>query len=431
MELQKKKLPLGVKDFGELRKGDYYYVDRTGMIKELLYHLAAVTLFTRPAKFGKSLNLSMLEHFLSLEGDKHIFDGLEISRETELCEKHMGKYPVISLSFREITGDNYDTALRNLSDLIVKTAKKYQFLLDSERLNEFDKENYRELLNNSFDTVTLGFSLKDLTELLEKHYGKKVIVLIDDYDAPLACAYAKEYYLRMSSLIYNMLGTALKTNFSLEFAVMTGYLNPKYTGLNHVLRNTMTDWMYDQCFGFTDEEVQGILAYYDLAEHRGEFKKWYEGYQFGRSKVSSPLDIINQCDVLLKDPTAAPKSHWIDSSENIPLKCMIEKAGRYYSVKEDVERLMAGESIKKRIDEYITYPEIFHGMDTLWSLLYLTGYVTSSRKEDTYGYRTLSIPNREVREAFVEQSRIVNGIAPAASPQGASNSKGPRPAAKM
>ncbi len=405
MGISKKMIPIGIEDFGELRAKNYYYIDKTALIKELLMNQAKVTLFTRPRRFGKSLNMSMLYHFFSLSGDKHLFDGLKISNETELCEKYMGKYPVIFLSLKDIDASNDETAYQMMVHLIMNIAEKFYFLLDSKNLNDKNRESYRDLLDKQMEEGTLRGSLKTLCELLEKHFGTKVILLIDEYDVPLAKAHANGYYDRMVSLIRNLLGAALKTNASLEFAVLTGCLRISkesiFTGLNNLKVRSITDVRFDDYFGFTDEEVLNLLSYYGYPDNYVAAKKWYDGYRFGKTEVYCPWDVLNYCDSLLDDPTAQPEDYWINTSSNDAVKYLIRKSDSS-TIKRDVENLVAGEIITKEIRQELTYPEIYQTTENIWSLLFMTGYLTQRGEPDGRRLR-LAIPNLEVRDVFVTQ----------------------------
>ncbi len=402
----KKMLPIGYDSFEEIRGDDFYYVDKTGLIKELLASKAQVTLFTRPRRFGKSLNMSMLASFFSLDGDKSIFDGLAIAKEKELCERYMGKYPVIFLTLKEIDRLTYEEAYQKAEDVIIDVAENFQFLLDSETLSEHEKARYQKLLDEDMSERTLTGSLKLLSKLLEKHYGRKVVLLIDEYDVPLARAHANGYYDKMVSLIRSLLGAALKTNTSLEFAVLTGCLRISkesiFTGLNNLRVLSITDDRCDGYFGFSDAEVKELLAYYGLSEHYGEIKRWYDGYRFGSVEVYCPWDVLNYCDLLRANPERKPENYWINTSGNDVIKRFVAMAdGR---TREEIETLVAGGTIEKYIREDLTYSEIYDTIDNLWSLLYTTGYLTLQGRTDE-GLLKLRIPNLEVRDVYVKQIR--------------------------
>ncbi len=404
MERQKKMLPIGIEDFAEMRCKDYYYVDKTGLIRDLLTNQAKVTLFTRPRRFGKSLNMSMLAHFFSPDGDKSVFDGLEISKETALCEKYMGNYPVVFLTLKGIDAQDYEEAFQAAVQLIVETAMNYEFLSCSEKLSIREKARYEKLLDDSMDTGTLSNSLKLLCQLLEKHFGRKVVLLIDEYDVPLARAHRNGYYDRMVSLMRGLLGAALKTNASLEFAVLTGCLRVSkesiFTGLNNLRVISITDDRFDEYFGFTGNEVKGMLAYYGLSDSYDKVRRWYDGYQFGSMEVYCPWDVLNYCDLLRKNAGREPQNYWINTSGNDAVERFVGMAdGR---TRDEIESLVAGEAVEKTIREDLTYPEMYKTIDNLWSLLFMTGYLTQ-RGQPRGRVMRLAIPNLEVRDIFVTQ----------------------------
>ena len=405
MEMRKKKLPIGIENFEELRKEDFYYIDKTGLIAELLRNWGAVNLFTRPRRFGKTLNMSMLEHFFSLNGDKRIFDGLDISRETALCQEHMGKYPVISVSLKGIDARNYEIAYQMATQVIIEAAAKHYFLLESEKLNEHDKAAYRDLLDKDMNEGTLGSSLRQLSGMLEKHYGIKVILLIDEYDVPLAKAHANGYYDQMISLIRGLLGEALKTNSSLKLAVLTGCLRISkesiFTGLNNLKVRSVTDVRFDEYFGFTNAEVRALLEYYGYPDCYEIAKKWYDGYHFGNVDVYCPWDVLNYCDSLLDDKDAQPENYWINTSSNDAVRRFIEESANA-TTKREIERLVAGEVIAKEIRQELTYAEIYQSIDNIWSLLFTTGYLTQRGKAEGRQMK-LAIPNLEIRDIYVTQ----------------------------
>ena len=405
MEMRKKKLPIGIENFEEIRKEDFYYIDKTGLIIELLHNWGAVNLFTRPRRFGKSLNMSMLEHFFSLDGDKSIFDGLEISKETALCEEYMGKYPVVSISLKGIDAWSYETAYQMAVRVIIDAAAKFYFLLDSEKLNAHDKAEYQKLLDDTMNEGMFGSSLKLLSGMLEKHYGTKVILLIDEYDVPLAKSHANGYYDQMISLIRSLLGEALKTNSSLKLAVLTGCLRISkesiFTGLNNLKVRSVTDVRFDEYFGFTDMEVKTLLQYYGYPDSYDVAKKWYDGYHFGNVDVYCPWDVLNYCDSLLDDKEAQPENYWINTSSNDAVKRFIQESANY-TTKREIESLIAGEVITKEIHQELTYPEIYQTIDNIWSLLFTTGYLTWRGKAEGRQMK-LAIPNLEIRDIFVTQ----------------------------
>ena len=405
MEMRKKKLPIGIENFEEIRKEDFYYIDKTGLIIELLHNWGAVNLFTRPRRFGKSLNMSMLEHFFSLDGDKSIFNGLEISKETALCEEYMGKYPVVSISLKGMDALNFERAFRMGARAVRRTAGEVQYLLESDKLSESDKLEYQSLLDSNMDESTFCDSLRILSEMLEKHHNTKVILLIDEYDVPLAKAHANGYYDQMISLIRSLLGEVLKTNNSLKLAVLTGCLRISkesiFTGLNNLKVRSVTDVRFDEYFGFTDTEVKTLLEYYGYPDSYDVAKKWYDGYHFGNVDVYCPWDVLNYCDSLLDDKEAQPENYWINTSSNDAVKRFIQESANY-ATKREIESLVAGEVITKEIHQELTYPEVYQTIDNIWSLLFTTGYLTQRGKAEGRQMK-LAIPNLEIRDIYVTQ----------------------------
>ena len=405
MEMRKKKLPIGIENFEKLRSEEFYYIDKTGLIRELLNNWGEVNLFTRPRRFGKSLNMSMLEYFFSLDGDKSIFNGLDISKETVLCEEYMGKYPVISVSLKGIDARNYEMAFEMAIQIMKRVPAKVQYLLKSDALSEQDKAEYRKLLDDNMSEAVFCNSLRVLSELLEKHHGTKVILLIDEYDVPLAKAHEKGYYNQMISLIRNLLGETLKTNSSLKLAVLTGCLRISkesiFTGLNNMKVLTIADERFDEYFGFTDKEVRELLGYYDVADHYGEVKEWYDGYQFGNTSVYCPWDVLNHCDRIRSVSNVQPENYWINTSSNDAVKRFIQESANA-TTKREIERLVAGETITKEIHQELTYPEIYDTIDNIWSLLFTTGYLTQRGKAERRQMK-LAIPNLEIQDIYVAQ----------------------------
>ncbi len=403
--MRRKKLPIGIENFEELRKENFYYIDKTGLIVELLHNWGAVNLFTRPRRFGKTLNMSMLEHFFSLNGDKSIFDGLKISKETALCKEHMGKYPVVSISLKGIEARNYDMAFQMAVQIIKRVPLKVQYLMESEVLSEQDKAEYRKLLDDHMSEAVFCNSLRVLSELLEKHHGTKVILLIDEYDVPLAKAHANGYYEQMISLIRGLLGEALKTNSSLKLAVLTGCLQISkesiFTGLNNLKVRSITDVRFDEYFGFTDQEVKTLLECYGYPDNYDMAKKWYDGYRFGNVDVYCPWDVLNYCDALLDDRKAQPENYWINTSSNDAVGHFIRKS-EDSTIKRELELLVAGETVTKEIHQELTYPEMYQTVDNIWSLLFTTGYLTQRGKEDGRKMM-LAIPNLEIRDIYETQ----------------------------
>ena len=380
-------------------------MDKTGLIKELLENWGKVTLFTRPRRFGKSLNMSMLKSFFELGGRKEIFEGLEISKEVSLCEEYMGKFPVISISLKGIDAGSFNTARELAIQIINGEARRFQHLLNSDRLTIYDKDAYTALLRADMSEAVLYSSLKILSELLEKHYGWKVILLIDEYDVPLSKAFEQGYYDQMIVLIRNLFQQALKTNDSLELAVLTGCMRISkesiFTGLNNLKVLSVADVRFDEYFGFTDSEVRELLEYYDLSRNYGDVKEWYDGYRFGNVEVYCPWDVVNYCDELRADSNALPQNYWSNTSSNEVVRKFIQGAD-IGTTKNEIERLVAGEVIKKEIHQELTYQDMYSSVDNLWSVLFTTGYLTQRGKPEGRNF-SLAIPNIEIREIFTEQ----------------------------
>ena len=405
MVKEKKRLPVGVENFEQIINDNYYYVDKTGLISELLRNGGMVNLFTRPRRFGKTLNMSMLEHFFSIEREQSIFDELEISKDTKLCEEYMGKYPVISISLKGINAAAYEDAFDFAVQIMKNVAGRTQFLLESKNLSDFDKSEYKELLDSRMSKAVFCSGLKKLSELLEKHYGTKVILLIDEYDVPLAKAFENGYYEQMIFLIRNLLEQALKTNNSLKFAVMTGCMRISkesiFTGLNNLKVLSITDERYDEYFGFTDTEVREMLKYYETEEHYEEIKSWYDGYRFGGVEVYCPWDVLNHCDKIKDHANVFPENYWINTSSNDAVKKFIQMSDNL-TTKREIEKLLAGEEITKEIHQELIYPEMYQSLENVWSLLFMTGYLTHRGRIDAKRYK-LTIPNQEIRDIFQTQ----------------------------
>lgn len=398
----KKKLPIGIENFTEIQTEKFYYVDKTKLIKELLNNWAKVNLFTRPRRFGKSLNMSMLKSFFEIGTEKNIFQGLQITKEHALCEEYMGKYPVISVSLKGINAENYEKSCAMAAQVICGEARRFQYLLESDKLTGYDKDAYRQLLRSDMNEAVLCSSLKVLSELLEKHHGCKVILLIDEYDVPLAKAFERDYYDQMVLFIRNLFEYTLKTNDSLKFAVLTGCMRISkesiFTGLNNLKVLSIAEVQFDEYFGFTDSEVKEILRYYGLSSHYDEMKEWYDGYEFGNIEVYCPWDVINYCDTLLADPEAEPRNYWLNTSSNESVKHFLQSSGSR-AAKREVEKLVAGEVIMKEIHQELTYKEMYDSVENMWSVLYTTGYLTKrgKAKGDIFN---LVIPNMEIRKIF-------------------------------
>nr|WP_270251041.1 AAA family ATPase [Coprococcus catus] len=404
-----KRLPVGMDDFKEIRKSEFYYIDKTKLIEQVLENWSKVNLFTRPRRFGKTLNMSMLKWFFEIGTDTTFFDGLYISKNQELCEEYMGKYPVVLLSLKSVEGLTFEEARASLCELIAGEVRRFKFLEKSDRLDDDEKNAYHDLIfiQNLKETILgtkLKFSLKKISELLYKHYGQKAIILIDEYDVPLDKAFQHGYYREMVTLIRGLFGEAFKTNDFLQFAVLAGCLRISkesiFTGLNNFKVYAANDLRYDEAFGFTNEEVKRLLADYHLEEHFAEVKEWYDGYHFGNADIYCPWDVINYVDDLVFDPQARPKSYWINSSGNELVKRFIDKADT--TTRDEIEELIAGYAVEKRIRMDLTYDEIDNTIDNVWSVLFTTGYLTQEGREMDGIYR-LIIPNKEVREVFVLQ----------------------------
>ena len=403
--MKKKKLPVGLDSFEKLRREDFYYVDKTGLIVELLENWHEVNLFTRPRRFGKTLNMSMLKSFFEIDGNKTIFEGLKVAEYQTLCETYMGQYPVIFLSLKGVDGPSFEVACERLRRVISEEAGRVQYLLESRNISEMDKIPLRKLLEGTEDMADLTAAVRMLCRLLEKHHGQKVILLIDEYDVPLDKAYQHGYYEPMIDLIRSLFDSALKTNSSLLFAVLTGCLRVSkesiFTGLNNLKVYSISDLRYEEYFGFTEQEVKKMLEDYQLSSHYQEVHDWYDGYLFGSQNVYCPWDVINYCDDLLADPQAAPKTYWMNTSGNDMVRRLIDK-GTDGTTQMEIERLIAGEFLVKTLNENLTHSEIDANMENIWTLLYMTGYLTSAQKPSEGRY-CLRIPNCEVRRIYTSQ----------------------------
>ena len=400
------KLPVGIENFQEIRQLGFYYVDKTKMIEHLLSQWGKVNLFTRPRRFGKTLNMSMLRYFFEIGTDPTLFDGLFISQNKELCETYLGKFPVVFLSLKNVDGLAFEEARYRLTELIAKEAERFGFLADSDRLSENEKKMYQALTALSdgrytMDELLIVSAIQTISQLLYRHYGQKIILLMDEYDVPLDKAFQHGYYREMVSLIRGMFGQALKTNDFLYFAVLTGCLRVSkesiFTGLNNLKVLASTDARFDEYFGFTDEEVKILLEAYHLESHMEETKEWYDGYHFGNADIYCPWDVISHVDRLCGEPTAAPQAYWINTSGNDLVKRFIEKADK--TTRDEIEALIAGGLIEKPIRLELTYDEIDNSINNLWSVLFTTGYLTQAGRTEQGDYR-LRIPNKEVREVY-------------------------------
>jgi hypothetical protein len=415
-EVTLKKLPVGIESFSEFFSEEFYYVDKTDFIADLLNNWGKINLFTRPRRFGKSLTMSMLKTFFEIGCDKTLFNELKVSKNQKLCEEYMGKFPVISITLKGVDGLSFIQARNALCDLIGQEALRFHFLTESTKLSEEDKKRYLQLIEISPPTndenqavfsmsnSMLEKSLQLLSTLLAKHYNQKVILLIDEYDVPLDKAFQSGYYNEMVSLIRNLLGNALKTNEDLQFAVLTGCLRISkesiFTGLNNFKVHTITDFRYSEYFGFTDEEVKALLEYYGLSKHYDTVKEWYDGYQFGNTNVYCPWDVINYCDEVRANPNLYPKNYWANTSGNGMIRRFINKATS--QTKREIEQLIAMESIVKPVNQELTYSELDTTIDNLWSVLFTTGYLTQHKCIDGTNYE-LVIPNLEIRDLFVKE----------------------------
>ena len=404
----RKKLPIGIDGFEKLRTNDFYYVDKTGFIADLLRDWGEVNLFTRPRRFGKTLNMSMLKCFFEIGTDKSLFDGLKIAEDKALCAEYQGQFPVIFISLKSVDGLTFEDAAAALRRLIGREASRFGFLLQSNQLDTDDKKLYRALTAVEGGTFSmaddvLADSLKTLSQLLAKYYGRKVVILIDEYDVPLDKAFQGGYYDEMVSLIRNLFGNALKTNDSLQFAVLTGCLRISkesiFTGLNNLKVHTIADPRYEEYFGFTDADVDEMLAFYGLTSHKQVMQDWFDGYQFGKVSVYCPWDVINYCDLLRADPEAEPENYWANTSGNGIIRRLLQKADQ--TTRDEVEQLINGETIVKTVRQELTYRDIEDSIDNIWSVLYSTGYLTSRGRLPGKQMK-LALPNREVRELFID-----------------------------
>ena len=410
------KLPVGIDSFEKIRRNKFYYIDKTKLIEQLVETGGEVTLFTRPRRFGKTLNMSMLKAFFETGADESLFDGLYIAQNKALCEEHMGKYPVIFLSLKSVEGLKYEDARYRITELIGIEAERFGFLEDSEYLSENEKKRYKAIIalkdgTNAMDEKVLVSSLQILSQLLYKHFGQKTVILIDEYDVPLDKAFQNGYYKEMVSLIRGLFGQALKTNEFLQFAVLTGCLRVSkesiFTGLNNFEINSIVDIAHDEQFGFTDDEVRKLLLDYDRSERYPDVKEWYDGYHFGNTDIYCPWDVINFAKKLVWDPSARPSAFWINSSGNDMVKRFVDKADQ--TTRDEIEKLVAGGFVEKQLRLDLTYDEIDNTIDNLWSVLFTTGYLTKAGEvrlpdSGSYAYK-LVIPNKEVLEVFVLQIR--------------------------
>ncbi len=408
----KARLPMGIEDFKRLRTEEFYYIDKTGMIREILQNMSYVNLFTRPRRFGKTLNMSMLKYFFETGSDSTLFDGLDIAKETQLCEEYMGKFPVISITLKEAAGRTFDEAKRMLRRMIGKEAQRFSFLMQSDKLTEIEHQQYKSLIHMNekgiftMEDEILKDSLLTLSQLLKKYYGQDVVMLIDEYDVPLDKAYQSGYYDDMVDLIRSLFGNAFKTNDSLCFAVLTGCLRISkesiFTGLNNFSVYTVTDVQYHEFFGFTDTEVRQMLKYYGFVDKYEAIKEWYDGYRFGTLDIYCPWDVVSYCHALKMQPTVVPQNYWVNTSGNDIVRRFISRAKT--TTRDEIELLIDGGSVKKRIRQELTYRDLDASVENLWSILFTTGYLTR-RGAQSGDLTELVIPNREIRWIFVEQIR--------------------------
>ncbi len=400
----KLKLPVGIENFEEIRKSGFYYIDKTRLIEQLLQNWGKVNLFTRPRRFGKTLNMSMLKSFFEIGTDSSLFEGLYISNNTELCNEYMGKYPVIFLSLKGVDGLTFSKSKEMLSEIIKEEADRHYYLKNSEKLTQEDRISFQSILTGTDENIEN--SLKTLSRFLYKHYDRKTIIIIDEYDVPLDKAFQNGYYKEMVALIKGIFGQALKTNDFLQFAILTGCLRISkesiFTGLNNFEVLSILNVQYDECFGFTDEEVRKILKDYGLSAHYADMKEWYDGYRFGNTDIYCPWDVIRYSKSLCMYEEAKPEDFWSNSSGNAIVRRFIDKADA--STKNEIERLIAGEYIEKEISQELTYEELDDRIENLWSVLFTTGYLTQQGRTDDDRYR-LAIPNKEIRNLFIKKVR--------------------------
>ena len=400
------KLPVGIENFEEIRRDNFYYVDKTKLIEQLLSQWGKANLFTRPRRFGKSLNMSMLRSFFEIGANPELFRGLYISQKSALCEKYMGQFPVISISLKGVNASDFSGARSSLVKIMNAETRRAFISLDSQKLSDVDKKLFEELMDRGMTQDTLVYSLKELSELLERSYGRKVIVLIDEYDVPLAKANENGYYDEMALLIRNLFENVLKTNDSLKFAVLTGCLRVAkesiFTGLNNFKIFPITKVAFDEYFGFTDDEVRDMLHYYELDSDYETVKNWYDGYRFGKADVYCPWDVINYCSDHIEDPYLPPQNYWLNTSGNEMIYHFIDGLEDQTGVtKEELELLVNGGSVQKNINQELTYKELYSSMDNLWSTLFMTGYLTQRGEPDGNRY-DLAIPNQEIRNIITE-----------------------------
>ena len=411
MKIRQARLPVGIDQFEKLREGGYYYVDKTELIEQVIEEGCEVTLFTRPRRFGKTLNMSMLQYFFEIGMDPTLFDGLYIAQNKDLCDAYMGRYPVVSISLKGVDADSYEKARAQLIRIINKEARRYRALLEDEKMDAIDRELFVQFLDRQMEDDTITSSLQELTELLEIHFSQKVVVLIDEYDVPLAKAYENGYYDDMVLLLRNMFGNVLKSNDSLAFAVLTGCLRISkesiFTGLNNFKVYSITDQEFDETFGFTDAEVKAMLQYYGLQDYFNVVREWYDGYRFGKADVYCPWDVVNYCSDHRKNPDVEMKNYWMNTSGNEVIRHFVNSMKEPHMLtKSELEMLVSGDTVTKRVDEMITYKELYASMDNLWSTLFMTGYLTQ-RGYLGNGYYRLAVPNREICSIIIDRVLVL------------------------
>lgn len=401
------KIPLGISDFQKIRENHYYYIDKTMLIKELLEKSAAeVTLITRPRRFGKTIGMSMLSYFFDIHhNSRQLFEGLNISHNTKLCEQWMNQYPTLFITFKDVDGLNFQSAIDMLRNQIAWICNEHEYLAKSNKVNENDRKIFMKLQDISEGNVSedlLKISIITIMRMMKAYYEKPVILLLDEYDVPLAKASSNGYYREMLDVMKTMLSTALKDNPCLQFAVITGCLKIAkesiFTGTNNFVSDTITTSHLDEYFGFTEKEMQQILKDFKVQEHLEEIKKWYDGYNFGEVDVYCPWDVMNYMRDLQRNPLATPASYWKNTSDNAIIRSFIDHLGNM--IRKKMEILMKGQSIDQKVEENLTYDCLHSSEENFWSILYLTGYLTREKKENTDGTLALKIPNQEIQEIF-------------------------------
>lgn len=404
MSLKRKMLPIGVENFEKLRRNDMYYVDKTEMISDLIMNHGDANLFTRPRRFGKTLTMNMLKTFFEIGQDASLFDGLTISSHSDICEKYQNKYPVVFISLKGATGSTYEKANSMIKQLVAEEYQRHSYLADSDILDSIEKDQFNRIRSISLNEGDLENSLRTLTRLLCKHHNQKVILLIDEYDVPLDKSFLNGYYDDMVSFIRIFLGEALKTNDNTEFAVVTGCLRISkesiFTGVNNFKVFSVNDTRFSDYFGFTNDEVKEMLSYYGIIDKYETTKAWYDGYLFGKTEIYCPWDVLNHCDTVVNTDDIEPQAYWINSSGNDIIRKFIEMANS--TTKSELELLIAGNTVIKTIKQELTYADLYSSIENMWSILYMTGYLTKRSIPERKQFE-LAIPNLEIREIFEEQ----------------------------